>query len=44
MPLASGEKLGRLGRDVAIKVSAEHFSERMEREARTIASISQWSS
>jgi Tol biopolymer transport system component len=29
----------RLGRDVAIKVSSEHFSERMEREARTIASL-----
>jgi serine/threonine protein kinase len=29
----------RLGRDVAIKVSAERFSERFEREARTIASL-----
>ena len=29
----------RLGRDVAIKVSAERFSERMEREARTIAAL-----
>src|SRR5216117_1131508 len=29
----------RLGRDVAIKVSAEHFSERFEREARVIASL-----
>jgi eukaryotic-like serine/threonine-protein kinase len=29
----------RLGRDVAIKVSAEHFSERFEREARAIASL-----
>jgi serine/threonine protein kinase len=28
----------RLGRDVAIKVSAEKFSERFEREARAIAS------
>src|SRR5882672_9849741 len=30
----------RLGRDVAIKVSAAQFSERFEREARTIAQIS----
>ncbi len=29
----------RVGRDVAIKVSAEKFSERFEREARTIASL-----
>jgi hypothetical protein len=29
----------RLGRDVAIKVSSEQFSERFEREARTIASL-----
>jgi len=29
----------RLGRDVAIKVSAEHFSERFEREARAIAAL-----
>ena len=29
----------RLGRDVAIKVSAEQFSERFEREARAIASL-----
>ena len=29
----------RLGRDVAIKVSAEHFSERFEREARSIAQL-----
>ena len=29
----------RLGRDVAIKVSAEHFSERFEREARSIAAL-----
>ena len=29
----------RLSRDVAIKVSAEHFSERFEREARAIASL-----
>jgi len=29
----------RVGRDVAVKVSAEHFSERFEREARTIASL-----
>ena len=29
----------RLGRDVAVKVSAEKFSERFEREARTIASL-----
>src|SRR3974390_1957249 len=29
----------RLGRDVAIKVSAEAFGERFEREARTIASL-----
>jgi serine/threonine protein kinase len=29
----------RLGRDVAIKVASEHFSERMEREARTIAAL-----
>jgi Tol biopolymer transport system component/predicted Ser/Thr protein kinase len=29
----------RLGREVAIKVSAERFSERMEREARTIAAL-----
>src|SRR6202167_4687435 len=29
----------RLRRDVAIKVSAERFSERFEREARTIASL-----
>src|SRR5258706_9663561 len=29
----------RLGRDVAIKVSAERFSERFEREARAIASL-----
>ena len=29
----------RLGRDVAIKVSSEHFSERFEREARAIASL-----
>jgi serine/threonine protein kinase len=29
----------RLGRDVAIKVSAEKFSDRFEREARTIATL-----
>ena len=29
----------RVGRDVAIKVSTERFSERFEREARTIASL-----
>ena len=29
----------RLGRDVAIKVSAEHLSERLEREARAIAAL-----
>ena len=29
----------RLGRDVAIKVSAEQFSERFEREARAIATL-----
>src|SRR5437762_12107979 len=29
----------RLGREVAIKISAEHFSERFEREARVIASM-----
>src|ERR1700680_350773 len=29
----------RLGRDVAVKVSAERFSERFEREARVIASL-----
>jgi serine/threonine protein kinase len=29
----------RLGRDVAIKVSAERFSDRFEREARTIAAL-----
>src|SRR5262249_33489204 len=29
----------RLGRDVAIKISAERFSERFEREARVIASL-----
>jgi Tol biopolymer transport system component len=29
----------RLGRDVAIKVSSEHFSERLEREARAIAAL-----
>ncbi len=29
----------RLGRDVAIKVSAEHFSDRFEREARAIAAL-----
>src|SRR5580692_8313074 len=29
----------RLGRDVAVKVSAEKFSERFEREARAIASL-----
>src|SRR5271169_1720627 len=29
----------RLGREVAIKVSTEHFSERMEREARAIAAL-----
>ena len=29
----------RLGRDVAIKVSAERFSERFEREARAIAAL-----
>jgi serine/threonine protein kinase len=29
----------RLGRDVAIKVSAERFTERFEREARAIASL-----
>src|ERR1700688_4534604 len=29
----------RLGRDVAIKVSAEKFSERFEREARVVASL-----
>jgi len=29
----------RVGRDVAIKVSAEQFSERFEREIRTIASL-----
>ena len=29
----------RLGRDVAIKVSAEHFSDRFEREARAVAAL-----
>ena len=29
----------RLGRDVAIKVSAEQFSERFEREARAVAAL-----
>src|SRR5581483_8947859 len=29
----------RLGRDVAIKVSSEHFSERFEREARAVAAL-----
>jgi len=29
----------RLGRDVAIKISAERFNERFEREARVIASL-----
>jgi hypothetical protein len=29
----------RLGRDVAIKVSAERFSERCEREARAVAAL-----
>src|SRR5579864_6173951 len=29
----------RVGRDVAVKISAEHFSERFEREARTIAAL-----
>ncbi|MBZ5579224.1 MAG: protein kinase [Acidobacteriia bacterium] len=29
----------RLGREVAIKVSAEQFSERFEREARVVASL-----
>jgi serine/threonine protein kinase len=29
----------RLGRDVAVKVSAEHFSDRFEREARAIAAL-----
>jgi serine/threonine protein kinase len=29
----------RVGRDVAIKVSQEHFSERFEREAKTIAAL-----
>ena len=29
----------RLGRDVAVKVSTEHFSERFEREARAIAAL-----
>ena len=29
----------RLGRDVAVKVSAERFSERFEREARLVASL-----
>jgi serine/threonine protein kinase len=29
----------RLGRDVAIKVSAERFSDRFEREARAIAAL-----
>ncbi len=29
----------RLGRDVAIKISAEQFSERFEREARTVAAL-----
>src|SRR6476619_8558480 len=29
----------RLGRDVAIKVSAEHLSDRFEREARAIAAL-----
>ena len=29
----------RLGRDVAIKISAEQFSERFEREARAIAAL-----
>src|SRR4029077_8694854 len=29
----------RLGREVAIKVSKEHFSERFEREARAVASL-----
>src|SRR5580700_5945693 len=31
----------RLGRDVAIKVSAEKFSDRFEREARAIATLNQ---
>src|ERR1700732_2727237 len=30
----------RLGRDVAIKISAEQFSERFEREARAVAALS----
>jgi serine/threonine protein kinase len=29
----------RLGRDVAIKVSVEHFSEHFDREARTVAAL-----
>ncbi|HYV62210.1 MAG TPA: protein kinase, partial [Bryobacteraceae bacterium] len=29
----------RVGRDVAVKVSTEHFGERFEREARAIASL-----
>src|SRR5690242_17860657 len=29
----------RLGRDVAIKVSGEHFNERFEREARAVAAL-----
>src|ERR1700689_2544342 len=29
----------RLNRDVAVKISSEHFSERFEREARVIASL-----
>jgi len=29
----------RLGRDVAIKISAEQFSERFEREARAVAAL-----
>src|SRR5688500_13622010 len=29
----------RLGRDVAVKVSAEHFGERFEREARAVGSL-----
>ena len=29
----------RLGRDVAVKVSAERFSERFEREARAVAAL-----
>src|ERR1700738_2288356 len=29
----------RRGRDVAVKISAEHFSERFEREARAVAAL-----